>query len=137
MEKLAAAVGSEAPRTQSWGPNDEMPPEYWQAVLSDPRADARSEPPVPSVPARRLSEIPQHVLRVSCRRCARIVEIQKLDALRLYGPTAVWKDVGQRLLDDTCQQRTVLWRALIAVGWLARWHRNTTPPRYPEDSAVP
>ena len=46
------------------------------------------------------------MLRVSCRRCARIVEIQKADAVRLAGAQAVWKDVGQRLLDDTCQQRT-------------------------------
>jgi hypothetical protein len=43
---------------------------------------------------------------VSCSRCARIVEIQKADALRLYGPASVWKDVGQRLLDDTCLVRT-------------------------------
>jgi hypothetical protein len=25
---------------------------------------------------------------------------------RLYGGNAVWKQVAQRLLDDTCQQRT-------------------------------
>jgi hypothetical protein len=31
---------------------------------------------------------------------------RKADAVRLAGPQAVWKDVGQRLLDDTCQQRT-------------------------------
>jgi hypothetical protein len=55
---------------------------------------------------RRLSEIPRHVLRVSCRRCERTVEIQTADAVRLYGGDAVWKDVAQRLLDDTCQQRT-------------------------------
>jgi hypothetical protein len=36
----------------------------------------------------------------------RIVEIQTADAVRLYGGNAVWKDVAQRLLDDTCQQRT-------------------------------
>jgi hypothetical protein len=54
----------------------------------------------------RLSEISQHVLRVSCRRCARIVEIQTVDAVRLYGQAAVWGDVGQRLLNDTCTQRT-------------------------------
>jgi hypothetical protein len=48
----------------------------------------------------------RHVLRVSCRRCERIVEIQKTDAVRLYGGTVIWKDVGQRLLDNTCQQRT-------------------------------
>ena len=55
---------------------------------------------------RRLSEIQRHVLRVSCRRCERTVEIQAVDAVRLYGGDAVWKDVAQRLLDNTCQQRT-------------------------------
>ena len=55
---------------------------------------------------RRLSEIPRHLLRVECLRCLRIVEIQKADALKLYGPHAVWKDIGLRLLDNTCQQRT-------------------------------
>jgi len=42
----------------------------------------------------RLSEIPRHVLRVECIRCARIVEIQKADAAasrhhrdRRTGPT--------------------------------------------------
>jgi hypothetical protein len=52
---------------------------------------------------RRLSEIQRHVLRISCRRCERTVEIQTADAVRLYGG---WKDVAQRLLDNTCQQRT-------------------------------
>jgi len=88
------------------GPADAMPPEYWDSVLNDPRAGARPDPPGPLVQTLRLSEIPQHVLRVSCRRCARVVEIQKVDAIRFYGPKAVWKDVGQRLLDNTCQQRT-------------------------------
>lgn len=55
---------------------------------------------------RRLSEIQRHVLRISCRRCERTVEIQTVDAVRLYGGNAVWKDVAQRLLDNTCQQRT-------------------------------
>jgi hypothetical protein len=53
-----------------------------------------------------VAEIQQHVLRVGCRRCGRTIEIQKADAVRLAGVQAVWKDVGQRLLDDTCQQRT-------------------------------
>jgi hypothetical protein len=43
---------------------------------------------------------------VSCARCGRIVEIQKADAVRLYGAQAVWKEVGKRVLDDICQQRT-------------------------------
>jgi hypothetical protein len=54
---------------------------------------------------RRLSEIPRHVLRVSCPRCDRALEIQTADAVRLYGGNATWKNVAQRLLDDTCQQR--------------------------------
>ncbi|OKO67979.1 hypothetical protein AC630_39600 [Bradyrhizobium sp. AS23.2] len=44
--------------------------------------------------------------RMSRSRCERIVEIQKVDALRLYGPEVVWRDVGQRLLGNTCRQRT-------------------------------
>ena len=84
-----------------------MPSEYWESVLTDPLAGAsRLLPPGPSVRALRLCEISQHILRVSCSRCARIVEIQKADAVRLYGQTAVWKDVGQRLLNNTCQVRT-------------------------------
>ena len=34
------------------------------------------------------------------------MEIQTADAVRLYGGNAAWKDVAQRLLDNTCQQRT-------------------------------
>lgn len=106
MEKLAAAVGREPRRTPTPGPGDAMSPEYWDAVLRDPFADASPEPPGPPARTLRLSEISQHILRVGCRRCGRIVEIQKADAIRLAGAQAVWKVVGQRLLDDTCQQRT-------------------------------
>jgi hypothetical protein len=60
-------------------------------------------PPLP-IQQCRLSEIPRHVLRVECIRCFRIVEIQKANAARFYGPHA--KDVGQRLLDQTCSNRT-------------------------------
>jgi hypothetical protein len=107
MEKLAnaAAVRGNVPLVRAPGPGDEMPPEYWEAVLDDAQADAVSKigPPVRT---QRLSDIQRHLLRVACRRCGRTVEIQKADAVRLAGPQAVWKDVGQRLLDDTCQQRT-------------------------------
>jgi hypothetical protein len=41
-----------------------------------------------------------------CLQCFRILEIQKADAVRFYGPHAVWKDFGQRLLDQTCTNRT-------------------------------
>ena len=106
MEKLAATVGREPRRTPTPGPGDTMPPEYWESVLRDPLADARPVPPARRVRTLRLSEIPQHILRVSCSRCGRTVEIQKADAVRLYRHPAVWKDVGQRLLDNTCQVRT-------------------------------
>jgi hypothetical protein len=71
--------------------------------MADPRA--AGWPPLP-IEQRRLSEIPRPVLRVECERCCRIVEIQTVDALRLYGPHATWREVGQRLLDDGCQHRT-------------------------------
>ena len=83
-----------------------MPPEYWQALLNDPRADGSYPSPGASGRLRRLSQIPQHLLRVNCRRCSRIVEIQKADAAQLYGPDALWKECAQRLLDDTGQVRT-------------------------------
>jgi hypothetical protein len=75
-------------------PDGALPQEYWEALLRDPRAEMR------------LSDIPRELLRVKCRRCARTIEIQRLDAVKLFGPHAVWKDVGQRLLDDGCQART-------------------------------
>lgn len=106
MERLAgeAAVGGNAPAAPPVDPADVMPPEYWDAVLRDANADAR-QACRPSQ-SHKLSEIGRHVLRVSCRRCGRIVEIQKAVAARLYGPDATWKEVGQRILDATCQQRT-------------------------------
>ena len=108
MEKLAnaAAVRGNVPPASTPGPGDEMPPEYWKAVLDDPCADAGPRPEGPSIQTQRLAVIQRHVLRVCCRRCGRTVEIQTTDAVRLAGPQAVWKDFGQRLLDDTCQVRT-------------------------------
>ncbi len=101
MEKLAAeTVRRLAP--SSAPPDAPLPSEYWESILKDPRADDTGA----ERRQRRLCEIQRHVLRVSCRRCERIVEIQTADAVRLYGRNAVWKDVAQRLLDNTCQQRT-------------------------------
>ncbi|MHC2576558.1 hypothetical protein ACVI1J_001730 [Bradyrhizobium diazoefficiens] len=109
MEKMASRaclVGRNAPGSPAVGPGDDMPPEYWRALLDDAGADGGR--PGPAAPRRpqQLSQIPQHLLRVSCRRCSRTVEIQKADAVRLYGRDAVWRDVAQRLLDNTCTQRT-------------------------------
>ena len=104
MKGMASALGRRAPPTPAMAPYDDLPPEYWQALLEDGRADAMISKSL--IAGRRLTEIPQHLLRVACRRCSRIVEIQKADAIRLYGERAIRKDVGQRLLDDTCMQRT-------------------------------
>jgi hypothetical protein len=101
MEKLATEV-VRRPAAPAAAPDAPLPSEYWDSVLKDPRAQADGA----QMRRRRLAEIQRHVLRVSCRRCERTVEIQTADAVRLYGGNAVWKDVAQRLLDDTCQQRT-------------------------------
>jgi hypothetical protein len=106
IEKLAAAVGREPRRTPNPGPGDPTPAEYWESVLRDPLADASPVQPGASIRTLRLSEIPHHALRVGCSRCGQTVEIQRADAVRLAGPQAIWKDVGQRLLDNTCTQRT-------------------------------
>jgi hypothetical protein len=107
MEKLTGhqfPVGKNAPAAPAVGPADPLPPAYWEALLRDACADASQ--PGPSIRTQRISQITRHLLRVTCGRCSRIVEIQKADAVRLYGPQAVWKKVGQRLLDNTCEQRT-------------------------------
>jgi hypothetical protein len=101
MEKLAAEA-ARRPGPPASGPDAPLPAEYWESVLKDPRAGMTGA----RMRQRCLSEIQRHVLRVFCRRCERIVEIQTADAVRLYGGNAVWKDVAQRLLDNTCQQRT-------------------------------
>lgn len=108
-QDLASVTGSLHPdplRTPSFDdppPDGGLPAELWDAILEDPRAAGRPWLPLSQ---RRLSEIPRELLRVECLRCFRTVEIQRLDAVRLYGPHAVWKDVGNRLLDDGCQVRT-------------------------------
>jgi hypothetical protein len=101
MEKLAAEA-ARRPAKPAAAPEAPLPAEYWDSVLKDPQAFSSSS----ETRHRRLSEIQRHVLRVACTRCQRTVEIQTSDAVRLYGGKAVWKDVAQRLLDDTCQQRT-------------------------------
>lgn len=101
MEKLAA----KAVRRQTVpaaAPDEPLPTEYWDSLLKDPRAAVTGA----QLRHKQLLEIQRHVLRVNCRRCDRTVEIQTADAVRLYGRNAIWKDVAQRLLDDTCQQRT-------------------------------
>lgn len=106
MDRMAAAVGRKAPFARGLAPNEDLPPEYWQALLDDAGAHRGKSGPAGAGRLLRLDEISKHLLRVACQRCGRTVEIQKADAVRLYGPEAVWKDVGQRLLDNTCSNRT-------------------------------
>jgi hypothetical protein len=74
---------------------------WWDAVLSDPRAVTST----PS-PARTLGEIRCKMLRVECIRCMRTIEISRSNAVRLFGPHAVWKDVGLDLLARGCEHRS-------------------------------
>lgn len=104
MKKMAAAASKGVEAKPGLAPNHDLPPEYWRALLDDPRAHAKPTGVVEG--EQRLSQIARHILRVNCRRCARTVEIQKADAVRLYGSDATWKNVSQRLLDNTCTQRT-------------------------------
>jgi hypothetical protein len=55
MEKLAnaAAVRAKVPPERTPGPGDEMPAEYWQAVLDDPCADAGRRTTGPSIRTQR------------------------------------------------------------------------------------
>jgi hypothetical protein len=62
------------------GLRTDMPEEYWQSVLTDPSAGARARVPIQQ---RRLSEISLPLMRVSCLRCDRILEIQTADVIRL------------------------------------------------------
>lgn len=87
MEQLAAEAVRKA-ASPGAAPDPATP-----AILNDPRAGTNGL----RLAQRHLSEIQRHVLRVSCRRCDRTVEIQTADAVRLYGGNAVWKHVAQRL----------------------------------------
>jgi hypothetical protein len=98
MEKMAKEADRKSP-----SPVRSDADAWWDSVMHDPALDRSTWVPIQQ---RRLSEIPRPVLRVECLRCFRIVEIQHVDAVQLYGPHAIWKNVGQRLLDDGCQHRT-------------------------------
>lgn len=103
FEKMAAEAARRRDPAPGPAPADPIPDELWTSLLADPRAAAKPQRPIQQC---RLSEIARHLLRVECQRCSRIIEIQKAEAIRFYGPSALWKDVGQRLLDRTCTNRT-------------------------------
>ncbi|QQN67467.1 hypothetical protein JIR23_29320 [Bradyrhizobium diazoefficiens] len=103
MDKLSDVRPQRKPSAPDPAPADPIPDAMWQSMLDDPRAAGR---PRQAIHQCRLADIQRHVLRVECSRCSRIVEMQKADAVKYFGPDASWKDVGQRLLDQTCTIRT-------------------------------
>src|SRR5258708_19723423 len=96
MEKVASEVIRKA-ASPAAAPDAPLPAEYWDSVLKDPRAGTNGF----RLRQRRLSEIQHHVLRVSCRRCDRTLEIQTPHPVRLYDPDAISKHLPHRLLDNT------------------------------------
>ena len=88
------------------GPADELPPpEYWRAVLDEVEADRGA--PGPFHPGRSgWPTFSDTCCGSPAAAAAAPSRSRKADATRLHGEKAVWKDVGQRLLDNTCQQRT-------------------------------
>ncbi|APG10444.1 hypothetical protein BKD09_19115 [Bradyrhizobium japonicum] len=66
MEKLAgqSSVGKNAPAAPAAGPAAPLRPACWDALLRDACADASQ--PDPSIRTQRLSQITQHLLRVTC-----------------------------------------------------------------------
>lgn len=74
---------------------------WWDAVLRDPRAGTDR-------PSARLTlgEIQANELTVSCLRCMRGVREYRRDVIARWGADALWRNVGQRLLNERCEQRT-------------------------------
>lgn len=103
FEKMAAEAERRRAATPGPAPADPTPDELWTSLLADPRAAGTPEQPIQQC---RLADIQRHMLRVECSRCSRIVEMQKAEAIRYFGADAIWKNVGQRLLDQTCTNRT-------------------------------
>jgi len=83
IEKLAAEA-ARRPAILATAPDEALPAGYWESLLQDPRARDGVR-----MRQRKLSEIERHALRVSCRRCERTVEIQTVDAVRLFGGNAI------------------------------------------------
>jgi hypothetical protein len=102
IEKMAGQTQAPAESAPDPRPAGPPPDGWWDAVLGDPRARAKQRP----IEDMRLTDIRQEVLRVECLRCFRIVEIQRLDAIRLYGPGSVWGSVREHLLETGCDHRT-------------------------------
>ena len=136
MDKMAAeaAVGRNASAARPTDPADPMPAEYWDAVLKDARTDDR--PPNPSIRPQRLSQIARHLLRVTCTRCSRIVEIQKVDVCpalrsgrRLEGRRSTTARQHLPAADGPPRGRRLLAGLRLIAG---SWRPSIIRPRSPE-----
>jgi hypothetical protein len=63
MKKMAVTLNRKAPVTPALAPDDDLPPEYWRGLLEDSGSEVG--PSGSSMAALRLTEITQHLLRVS------------------------------------------------------------------------
>jgi hypothetical protein len=77
--------------------------EYWDDVLKGPQGGREA---MATDPADAAIGDSARVVAGRVRPVLSLRRDQRLDAVKLYGPHAVWKDVGKRLLDDGCQVRT-------------------------------
>lgn len=105
MEKMAHAVGRKAPQRMGW-PRTRLAGRILAGAPGRP-SRRRSQSGAGRIRTRAAAgPNSSALLRVHCRRCGRTVEIQKVDAVRLYGRDANWRGVGRRLLNNSCSHRT-------------------------------
>lgn len=64
-------VDDTPPQTPAVVPADDAPDAYWDSILADPRAVAGARRK--ASPSTALRDIGEHLLRVECLRCFRIV----------------------------------------------------------------
>jgi hypothetical protein len=140
--KLAAAAAcSRACATRPVGPADEMPPEYWQAVLADAVADTR--PTGSLIQKQRLCDIQKHVLRVPVTDAAAPSRSRKpmpsgWPVPRLSGrvsDSGCWtihvSDVPAATKRTAAGLRSSSHRpprrSALSESWMPEWRRSTTP----------
>ena len=70
IEKMAAALRRKALAAPALAPDDDLPPEYWQALLEDAGSDV--ELSTSSMIALQLTEIPQHPTHLLISNCHRL-----------------------------------------------------------------
>jgi hypothetical protein len=75
-------------------------PELWTSLLTDARAAGKP----PSFRSSNAASPTSNAM--CCASGARIVEMRKVDAVEYFGADALWKNVSQRLLDQTYTNRS-------------------------------